>query len=56
MGREIMSIVLYYKSPHRNLLAFPRNFPISQEIWRPITRMKRDEVEPGLQVGRLPSF
>ncbi|NMA91611.1 MAG: glycoside hydrolase [Firmicutes bacterium] len=45
------------KSPHRNLLAFPRNFPISQEIWRPITRMKRDEVKnQGYKLGDYPVF
>jgi len=33
------------KAGCRNLLALPRNFPVSQEIWRPITRMKRDAVK-----------
>ncbi len=45
------------KTPRRNLLAFPRNFPISQEIWRPITRMKRDEVKSqGYKLGDYPVF
>ena len=44
-------------APHRPLLAFPRNFPISQEIWRPITRMKRDEVKnQGYKLGDYPVF
>ena len=37
------------------LLAFPRNFPISQEIWRPITRMKREAVkDQGYRLGDYP--
>ncbi len=45
------------KTPCRNLLAFPRNFPISQEIWRPITKMKRDEVKSqGYKLGDYPVF
>ena len=47
----------WVKSPLRCLLAFPRNFPISQEIWRPITRMKRDEVKgQGYKLGDYPVF
>ncbi|NMD43560.1 MAG: glycoside hydrolase [Firmicutes bacterium] len=47
----------WLSSPHRCLLAFPRNFPISQEIWRPITRMKRDEVKnQGYKLGDYPVF
>ncbi|HOP69127.1 MAG: glycoside hydrolase [Dethiobacteria bacterium] len=39
------------------LLAFPRNFPISQEIWRPITRMKREAVkDQGYRLGDYPVF
>src|SRR5690554_5228908 len=45
------------KSSGRKLLAFPRNFPISQEIWRPITRMKRDELKSqGYILGDYPVF
>ncbi len=41
----------------KNLLAFPRNFPISQEIWRPITKMKRDEVKnQGYMLGDYSVF
>lgn len=41
----------------QNLLAFPRNFPISQEIWRPITKMKRDDVKfQGYMLGTYPVF
>lgn len=44
-------------APGRHILAFPRNFPISQEIWRPITRMKRDEVKSqGYMLGEFPVF
>ena len=40
-----------------NLLAFHRNFSISQEIWRPITKMKRDELESqGYLLGNFPVF
>lgn len=53
----------YYYNPFRiktargDLLAFPRNFPISQEIWRPITRMKREEVKfQGYMLGEFPVF
>ncbi len=47
----------WIKSPGRSILAFPRNFPISQEIWRPITRMKRDEVKnQGYKLGDYPVF
>ncbi|HHW74447.1 MAG TPA: glycoside hydrolase [Firmicutes bacterium] len=47
----------WISSPHRCLLAFPRNFPISQEIWRPITRMKRDEVKnQGYKLGDYAVF
>lgn len=45
------------KTPDRDILAIPRNFPISQEIWRPITRMKRDEVkDQGYKLGDYPVF
>ncbi len=45
------------KTEEQNILAFPRNFPISQEIWRPITRMKRDEVKfQGYMLGDYPVF
>lgn len=45
------------KTGQQNILAFPRNFPISQEIWRPITRMKRDEVKfQGYMLGEYPVF
>lgn len=41
----------------RYLLALPRNFPVSQEIWRPITKMKRDAVKnQGYILGRYPVF
>jgi hypothetical protein len=41
----------------RNLLALPRNFPISQEIWRPITRLRRDDVkDQGYKLGDYPVF
>ncbi len=47
----------WLSSSHRSLLAFPRNFPISQEIWRPITRMKREEVKnQGYKLGDYPVF
>ncbi|NLA27610.1 MAG: glycoside hydrolase [Firmicutes bacterium] len=47
----------WIKNPGRSILAFPRNFPISQEIWRPITRMKRDEVKnQGYRLGDYPVF
>jgi hypothetical protein len=39
------------------LLALPRNFPISQEIWRPITKMKREDVKfQGYMLGKYPVF
>ncbi|RJX25617.1 MAG: glycoside hydrolase [Dethiobacter sp.] len=45
------------KTERKNILAFPRNFPISQEIWRPITRMKREEVKfQGYMLGDFPVF
>jgi hypothetical protein len=45
------------KTEHHNILAFPRNFPVSQEIWRPITRMKPDEVKfQGYRLGTYPVF
>ena len=45
------------KSRRRSILAFPRNFPISQEIWRPITRMRRDEVKnQGYKLGDYAVF
>ena len=35
----------------------PRNFPISQEIWRPITRMQRDAVKnQGYRLGDYAVF
>ncbi len=38
-------------------LAFPRNFPISQEIWRPITKIKRDNLKSqGYLLGDFPVF
>lgn len=41
----------------KNILAIPRNFPISQEIWRPITKMKREEVKfQGYMLGTYPVF
>lgn len=41
----------------KDILALPRNFPVSQEIWRPITRMKRDEVKnQGYRLGDFPVF
>ncbi len=47
----------WLKTDHGDLLAFPRNFPISQEIWRPITRMKREEVKfQGYMLGEFPVF
>lgn len=45
------------KAGRRDLLALPRNFPISQEIWRPITKMKRDAVKnQGYMLGEFPVF
>lgn len=45
------------KTEKQNILAFPRNFPISQEIWRPITKMKREEVKfQGYKLGDYPVF
>ncbi|MEW5783993.1 MAG: glycoside hydrolase [Bacillota bacterium] len=45
------------KAGRRNILALPRNFPISQEIWRPITRMKRDAVkDQGYRLGDYAVF
>lgn len=47
----------FLRTEHKNLLAFPRNFPISQEIWRPITKMKRDEVKnQGYMLGDYAVF
>lgn len=44
-------------TPFKKILALPRNFPISQEIWRPITKMKRDEVKSqGYMLGDFPVF
>ncbi|RQD77238.1 MAG: glycoside hydrolase [Candidatus Syntrophonatronum acetioxidans] len=41
----------------RFLLSLPRNFPISQEIWRPITKMKREAVKnQGYMLGTYPVF
>lgn len=41
----------------KKVIALPRNFPISQEIWRPITKMKRDEVKnQGYMLGEYPVF
>ncbi|MCF8010260.1 MAG: glycoside hydrolase [Clostridiales bacterium] len=45
------------QSPQKNILALPRNFPVSQEIWRPITKMKRDEVKAqGYMLGEFAVF
>ncbi|MGI6308398.1 MAG: glycoside hydrolase [Dethiobacteria bacterium] len=45
------------KTNRGDLLAFPRNFPISQEIWRPITKMKRKDVKfQGYMLGEFPVF
>ena len=45
------------KTERKNILAFPRNFPISQEIWRPITKMKREEAKfQGYMLGTYPVF
>ncbi len=45
------------RTEQKNILAFPRNFPISQEIWRPITKMKRDEVKnQGYMLGDYAVF
>jgi len=45
------------RAPNKNIIALPRNFPISQEIWRPITKMKRDEVKSqGYMLGDFPVF
>jgi len=39
------------------LIALPRHFSISQEIWRPITRMKPEEVKPqGYLLGHFHVF
>jgi len=47
----------WIEGPRKNILAFPRNFAISQEIWRPITKMKRDEVKAqGYMLGDFPVF
>ncbi|KXS45623.1 MAG: hypothetical protein AWU54_266 [Candidatus Frackibacter sp. T328-2] len=47
----------FIAAPNQNILAFPRNFPVSQEIWRPITKMKRDEVKSqGYMLGDFPVF
>ncbi|MFW6238920.1 MAG: glycoside hydrolase, partial [Halanaerobiales bacterium] len=41
----------------KKIIAFPRNFPISQEIWRPITKMKRDALKSqGYMLGKFPVF
>lgn len=45
------------RTGRRSILALPRNFPISQEIWRPITRMKRDAVKgQGYRLGDYAVF
>ncbi|MFW5986060.1 MAG: glycoside hydrolase, partial [Halanaerobiales bacterium] len=45
------------KKRGKNVLALPRNFPISQEIWRPITKMKRDALKSqGYILGDYPVF
>lgn len=37
------------------LLALPRHFPVSQEIWRPITRWQPDRLKPqGYILGKFP--
>ncbi len=56
-GEDYLYRPFIIKTPRRNLLALPRNFPISQEIWRPITKMKRDEVKnQGYRLGDYPVF
>lgn len=45
------------RTEHHNILAIPRNYHVSQEIWRPITRMKPDEVKfQGYMLGKYPVF
>lgn len=45
------------RAGNKKVIALPRNFPISQEIWRPITKMKRDEVkDQGYMLGDYPVF
>lgn len=45
------------KTSQGELLALPRNFPVSQEIWRPITKMKREDVKfQGYMLGKYPVF
>lgn len=45
------------RAGRKKIIALPRNFPISQEIWRPITRMKRDELKSqGYILGDYPVF
>jgi len=45
------------RTTRKNIIALPRNFPISQEIWRPITKMKRDDVKSqGYMLGDFPVF
>jgi len=45
------------RAPGKDIIALPRNFPISQEIWRPITKMKRDAVKfQGYMLGDFPVF
>lgn len=45
------------KTSGKKILALPRNFPVSQEIWRPITKMKRDAVKnQGYKLGDYAVF
>ncbi|NMB41352.1 MAG: glycoside hydrolase [Firmicutes bacterium] len=56
-GYEYKYKPFFIKTEHKNILALPRNFPISQEIWRPITKMEREEVKfQGYMLGIFPVF
>jgi len=47
----------WIQGERKSILALPRNFPVSQEIWRPITCMKRDEVKnQGYKLGEYAVF
>lgn len=47
----------WLETPDKRILALPRNFPISQEIWRPITKMSREEVKAqGYMLGDFAVF
>ena len=55
--KEIIPSTVSNQDRAAKILAFPRNFPQSQEIWRPITRMKREEVKfQGYMLGVTRSF